>query len=255
MSADRNLSLRVATYNVHGCVGLDRIRSERRIAEVIAEARVDLAGLQELDFNRRRSAGVDQSALIADQLGWHRYFHPAMRTGDERYGDAIISRFPLTLIQTAELPGPAPAYCREQRGAICMDAATPLGVVRVVNTHFGLGAKERLRQAQFLASAEWLGGQDSVTPLVFLGDLNSLPGSRPHRALTRHLREVRQLVHPAKWFRTYPTRLPLLAVDHIFINGALRALSMIVHRSKLARIASDHFPLLAELVREEFSND
>jgi endonuclease/exonuclease/phosphatase family metal-dependent hydrolase len=240
--------LRVATYNVHGCVGTDRSRSEKRIAEVIAELRADIVGLQELDLSRRRSGGVDQAALIAGQLGWHRYFHPAMRTGDEHYGDAIISRFPLTLRRAGELPGPAPSYCRETRGALAVDAETSLGLVRVVNTHFGLGWSERLSQARLLTSDEWLGASHD-TPLILLGDLNSLPGSRPHRALSRHLQDVRRLVNPRGSYRTYPTFFPMLAVDHIFINRGLRALRLEVNRSSLARVASDHYPLIAELVR------
>ena len=58
MSANDGQSLRVATYNVHGCRGMDRRRSEERIAEVIASLEVDVIGLQELDLNRRRSAGA-----------------------------------------------------------------------------------------------------------------------------------------------------------------------------------------------------
>lgn len=249
VSGEPAATLRVATYNVHGCVGMDGQRSEARIAEVIAESRADIAGLQELDFGRRRSGDVDQSALIADRLGWHRYFHPAVRVGDEHYGDAIVSRFPLTLRQASELPGVSPFYSPEQRGAISMDAETPLGPVRIVNTHFGLGWSERLEQARFLASEEWLGQSASKLPLILLGDFNCLPGSRPYRALTRHLRDVRRLVHAVRIFRTFPTKFPLLAVDHIFINGGLRPLSMTVHRSPLARIASDHYPLTAELTR------
>lgn len=249
MSKVPSPTLRVATYNVHGCVGMDRKRSETRIADVIAEARADIVGLQELDLRRQRSGEVDQSALIADQLGWHRYFHPAMRAGDELYGDAIISRFPMTLRRAGELPGPAPRYCREKRGAISMDAETSLGVVRLVNTHFGLGWSERLHQARELTSAEWLGGGPPDIPLIVLGDFNSLPGSRPYRAFTQHLRDVRRLVHPIRLFSTYPTALPMLAVDHIFVNLRLRPLRLNVHRSPLARVASDHYPLIAELER------
>ena len=249
MNDARTPTLRVATYNVHGCVGMDQARSETRIAEVIAESRADLVGLQELDLSRRRSGGVDQAALIAGQLGWHRFFHPAMRTGEEHYGDAVVSRFPLTLRRAGELPGIAPSYCPEKRGAILMDAETPLGLVQIVNTHFGLGWSERLLQARALTSAEWMSGAHPDTPLILLGDLNCLPGSRPYRALAQRLRDVRRLVHPLRLFRTFPTFFPLLAVDHIFINHALRALTLNVHRSPLARLASDHYPLIAELAR------
>ena len=250
MSGSNAPKLRVATYNVRACRGMDRRRSEVRIAKVIEELSADIVGLQELDLGRQRSGQVDQTGLIAEQLGWHYYFHPAIRNGDEHYGDAVLSRYPLTLRRGCDLPGPAPFYCRENRVAISMDVETPLGHVHVINTHFGLGGRERLLQAQLL-NDEWLSENPPETPLILLGDLNSLPGSRPYRALTQHLRDVRQLVEPARPFRTFPTAFPSLAVDHIFINAALNPLSLEVHRSPLARVASDHYPLVCELVQGE----
>jgi endonuclease/exonuclease/phosphatase family metal-dependent hydrolase len=248
MSEPSASKLRVATYNVHACCGMDRQRSEARIAEVIAELGADIVGLQELDLSRPRSRGVDQAGVIAEQLGWHRYFHPAMRTGEEHYGNAILSRYPLTLRQACDLPGAGTFYCRESRVAISMDVETPLGVVHIINTHFGLGRSERLRQAQLL-NEEWLAAGSSETPLILLGDFNSLPGSRTHRTLVQHLRDVRKLVSPVRSFRTFPTSFPAFAVDHIFVNAALQPLGLDVHRSPLARVASDHYPLVAEFAR------
>jgi endonuclease/exonuclease/phosphatase family metal-dependent hydrolase len=239
--------LRVATYNVHGCVGMDRQRSEARIAEVIAQLSVDIIGLQELDLSRRRSAGVDQTGMIAEQLGWHSYFHPAMRRDDEHYGNAVLSRYPLSFRRAAELPGTAPFFCRENRAAVGMDVETNLGAVHIINTHLGLGWRERLLQAQLFTSAEWHAAIAGDVPLILLGDFNSLPGSRPYRALTQYLRDVRELVRTTRPIRTFPTWFPALAVDHIFINAALQPLSLTVHRSAIARIASDHFPLVAEV--------
>jgi endonuclease/exonuclease/phosphatase family metal-dependent hydrolase len=239
--------LRVATYNVHGCVGMDRQRSEARIADVIAQLSVDIIGLQELDLSRRRSAGVDQTGMIAERLGWHSYFHPAIRRDSEHYGNAVLSRYPLTFRRAVELPGTAPFFCRENRAAIEMDVETNLGTVQIINTHLGLGWRERLLQAQLFARAEWHAAIAGDAPLILLGDFNSLPGSRPYRALTQHLRDVRELVRATRPIRTFPTWFPALAVDHIFVNGALQPLSLTVHRSSVARIASDHFPLVAEL--------
>jgi endonuclease/exonuclease/phosphatase family metal-dependent hydrolase len=239
--------LRVATYNVHGCTGIDRLRSEVRIAEVIAEMSVDIVALQELDLGRRRSAGADQTKMIAEQLGWHSHFHPAMRIGDEHYGNAILSRYQLNFRRAIELPGKPPFFCRENRAAIEVEIQTNLGTVHIINTHLGLGWRERLVQAQLFTSAEWRAGIASNTPLILLGDFNSLRSSRPYRTLKRHLRDVRELIAAIGPFRTFPTRFPLLAVDHIFVNEEVRPVSVSVHRSGLARIASDHFPLMAEL--------
>jgi endonuclease/exonuclease/phosphatase family metal-dependent hydrolase len=228
---------------------MDRQRSEKRIAEVIDEMSVDIVALQELDVGRRRSAGADQTKIIAEQLAWHGYFHPAMRRDGEHYGNAILSRYPLTFRRGVELPGTPPFFCRENRAAVEVEIETNLGKVYIINTHLGLGRRERFVQAQLFTSAEWQAAITGDIPLILLGDFNSLRGSRPYRTLNRHLRDVRELIQPTRPIRTFPTRFPLLAVDHIFVNGPVQPLSLTVHRSPLARIASDHFPLTAEFVR------
>ena len=155
---------------------MDRQRSEARIAEVIAELSVDIVGLQELDLGRRRSAGVDQTRMIAEQLGWYSHFHPAMRRGDEHYGNAILSRYQLNFRRAVELPGRPPFFCRENRAAIEVNIETNLGKVHIINTHLGLGWRERLLQAQLFTSAEWRAAIAGDIPLILLGDFNSLPG-------------------------------------------------------------------------------
>ena len=229
-------------------MGMDRQRSEARIAEVIAEMSVDVVALQELDFGRRRSAGADQTKMIAEQLGWYSHFHPAMRRDDEHYGNAILSRCQLDFSRGIKLPGRPPFFCRENRAAIEVNIKTDLGKVHVINTHLGLGWRERFVQAQLFTSAEWRAAIAGDTPLILLGDFNSLRVSRPYRTLKRHLHDVRELIQASGPIGTFPTRFSMLAVDHIFVNRAVRPLSVTVHRSPLARIASDHFPLMADFV-------
>jgi endonuclease/exonuclease/phosphatase family metal-dependent hydrolase len=241
--------LRVATYNVHGCLGMDGRRSEKRIAEVIATLDVDVIGLQELDVNRQRSAGVDQAGIIANELGWQRFFHPAFRVGDEHFGNAILSRLPMRLRQAQELPSVATRICPETRAAIWVEIETASGAVQVINTHLGLGRRERLMQADLLAGLEWVGRVGSGDPLIMLGDFNTLPKSTPFQLLVRQLRDVRTLIKPSPRLRTFPTRYPLLAVDHIFVNEWLHPTSATVVRNAATRLASDHFPLVAHLRR------
>jgi len=230
-------------------MGMDRQRSEERIAEVIGQMSVDVVALQEVDLGRRRSAGADQTKMIAGQLGWHGYFYPAMRRNDEHYGNAILSRYELNIRRAVELPGRPPFFCRENRAAIEVEIETNLGNVRIINTHLGLGWRERVVQAQLFINAEWRAAIARDIPLILLGDFNSLRGSRPYRTLNRHLRDVHELTGSSRPIRTFPTRFPVLAVDHIFVNEALQPLKLTVHRSPLARIASDHFPLIAEFAR------
>jgi endonuclease/exonuclease/phosphatase family metal-dependent hydrolase len=127
-----------------------------------------------------------------------------------------------------------------------VEVMTDDGPIEVLNTHFGLGRNERLVQAGYLTSNGWLESRMD-RPLVLLGDLNCRPGSRPYRLLAAQLRDVRQLVQPRRATRTVPTLLPALVLDYIFVNGAWQASELSVHRSRLARVVSDHFPLVAEL--------
>jgi endonuclease/exonuclease/phosphatase family metal-dependent hydrolase len=247
MTTDDGERLRVATYNVHGCRGIDGVRSEKRIAEVIASLGVDVIGLQELDLNRSRSAGIDQAGLIAEQLGWQRVFHPAMQIANEQYGDAILSRWPMRLRQAQELPSVATRVCPEPRAAIWVEIETGFGPLQVINTHLGLGRRERFMQADLLMGHEWLGRIQPNEALILMGDFNSVPNSRPYRLIAQQLRDAGRLITPRPDLRAFPTRLPLLAVDHIFISERLQVDGMSVVRNAQTRIASDHFPVLADL--------
>ena len=197
---------------------------------------------------RRTGAAVaDQAAIIAQRLGWNVLFRPALRNGNEDFGNAIISRYPLRLIRVVELPGKGTWYCREPRVALWSEVESEFGPIQIINTHLGLGRAERLAQAQWLANAQFLGSASLATPLVMLGDFNSVPGSRPYQYLTNSLRDVRDSLSQSYGLQTFPTFLPIFAFDRILVSENLRATDVHVHRTSLSRLASDHFPLLAEL--------
>lgn len=232
------------TYNVHGCVGMDLRRSEKRVAEVIASFQPDIVGLQELDLGRKRSGGVDQAGLIALELGFDRIFHPALIRNEEHYGDAILSRWPMTRRLVGELPSQKAFPFPETRGALWVEIQTPFGRVHVINTHFGIGTGERIEQAEALIGAEWIGAVPEEEPLIVLGDFNSLPSSRPYRILTSILRDASR-VHGRRKRPTFPTFLPMLPLDHIFVNMSCRVHGVAVGVGRAARLASDHYPLFA----------
>ena len=234
--------LRVLTYNVRRCLGVDGRYSPERIADVLAECEADVIGLQELDVGRLRSGGIDQAEVIARQLGFdHVHFHPALQRGEELYGDAILTRAPSKLMRAGALPTPTGWRPVETRGAVWVSLDGAL--LQILNTHFGLGRRERRLQAAALMGSDWLGRSPQTTPLVLLGDLNSVPGGRVYRALRSRLLDANARGKP-----TFPTFRPLLRIDHIFVSASIAITGSRVHRSALARIASDHFPLHADLV-------
>jgi hypothetical protein len=88
-------SLRLVSYNVHACVGMDGRLSLERVARVIARSQADVVALRELDIGRGRSDYQDQAQEIARllEMDWH--FHPAWALAEEQYGDAVLSRLPM----------------------------------------------------------------------------------------------------------------------------------------------------------------
>jgi endonuclease/exonuclease/phosphatase family metal-dependent hydrolase len=233
------------TYNVHGCVGMDGRLAPERIARIIADHDPDVVALQELDAGRERSNGVDQAAVIARHLEMALAFHPAIQVEEERYGDAILSRLPMRLVKAALLPNPPSSLPLEPRGALWVTVEFDGVEIQVFNTHLGLLPHLRRFQAEALASADWLAHPDCRPPVVLCGDFNALPNSPTCRLLSGRLRDVESGRRRAR--STYGGSLPLMRIDHIFVDPATAVAGTTVPRSALARLASDHLPLIADL--------
>ncbi|WP_255876093.1 endonuclease/exonuclease/phosphatase family protein, partial [Microbulbifer elongatus] len=143
----RQRTLRVMTYNVHICKGMDGKLSPERIARVIARYSPDIVALQEVDVRRQRTGSVDQAHQISRLLSMDCHFQPAMHLEDERYGDAIMTRLPIRLVKKDILPGP-PERSRAQkfaepRGALWVELDFHGTRVQLFNTHLGLSKGER----------------------------------------------------------------------------------------------------------------
>lgn len=235
--------MRVMSWNLHAMMGADGRRDPERVARVIAEARPDVAGLQEVGAPLPPGGPADPAQLLAHLTGMHGAFGPTMshRLGFA-YGNAVLSRYPILAVRNYDLSVPG----REPRGCVRADVEVSGTRVHFFAAHLGLHWRERRRQAAQLLSADILRDAALAHPLVLVGDFNSLS----HRsAVPRWLR--RQLVDCARAARneapTFPSRFPLLRLDHCYVDAALRVLSVEVVRTPLARRASDHLPLVVEL--------
>ncbi len=240
-------TIRVLTYNVHSCIGMDGKLSTRRIARVISQCEPDIVCLQELDMGRARTGGDDQAHLIAQSLKMDHHFHPVLRIEEELYGDAVMSRFPMRLARIGTLPG-LPNWPRlEPRGALWVTIEADAGPLQIMNTHLGLVPREQLAQACALLAEDWLGHPDCRGPVTVCGDFNALPGSPVCRRMRQRLRDAqieKDNHQPAKtWFGCYP----LGRIDHIFVSSQFEVVKVEVVDTDLARIASDHRLLIAEL--------
>jgi endonuclease/exonuclease/phosphatase family metal-dependent hydrolase len=241
---------RIMTYNVHRCVGVDGRLDVARVAAVIAQGRPDIVALQELDVWRARTGGVDQAHAIAHRLGMSFHFHAALEVEEERYGDAILSTAPLTVIKAGPLPGSPTITALEPRGALWLELELHGRRLQVLNTHLGLVPHEQRAQARALAGPDWIGARTGDDPpLIVLGDFNATPYSAAYRTLARRLSDTRRAAPRAT--PTFPSRFPMLAIDHVFFDGAIAPTHCHTLTAPLARAASDHLPLIVDF---EFSS-
>lgn len=234
--------LRILTYNVHSCIGSDRRSDPTRIAEVIADCRADIIALQELDVRRARTGGIDQAHAIAAHLNMTAHFHPALHVEEEQYGDAILTALPADLIKAGPLPS-----IGEPRGAIWVSVKVGGVELQVLNTHLGLSRRERLEQVACLLGPLWLGSPRCQAPRVLVGDFNAVPRSAAYRLMASRMKDFYADLVPRKPSPTFPARLPLLRIDHVFLENSIEVLNGGVYRAGLARTASDHLPLITDI--------
>ena len=221
------MNVTVASYNIHKAEGLDGRTDLGRIAEVLREIGADLVGIQEIY--------APQAEVLAAELGMSMAMGVTRHRDDVPYGNAVFTRFEVHGSQPFDLTWPP----REPRGGIRLDTVVGDGLLHVFNVHFGLKIRERADQVMALVREHVL-HQDLSGHRVVIGDLNEWFPGAVGRTLRREL-------HGPRIRRTHPAPLPLFALDRIYWDRELQADGFHVHRSRLARVASDHLPVVARL--------
>ena len=227
--------LRVASYNIRKCVGLDGRRRPRRIIEVIRELDADILALQEAD----QRLGPRVAALPRELLLQHTGYEVVpVATSHRRlgwHGNALLVKRPIEVLSAARLHIPR----LEPRGAVMAELAVGGRRLRVVAAHLSL--LRRLRRRQIVAVGAYLTRLGPAVPTILLGDFNEW---RPAAQVLELLPADFEVQTPG---RSFPAALPRLGLDHIVTGPGLRVRAAGVHRSKRARIASDHLPVWAEI--------
>jgi endonuclease/exonuclease/phosphatase family metal-dependent hydrolase len=241
---------RIMTYNVHGCRGMDGRFSVERITRVLARALPDVVCLQELDQERARSGRFDQVHEIATRLAKAYKFHAVSEVDDGRFGNAVLSSHPLRLVDSGPLPVLGKRLGLEARGVLWVEVDVDGIAVQVLNTH--LSILDRERRLQVATLVEWAKRARERGPVLLAGDLNATRDSYTGRRLASILHDVVERDTEARAAgepipRTWFGRVPMRRIDHVFASDQLAVRRVEVPRSRLARTASDHLPVVVDL--------
>jgi endonuclease/exonuclease/phosphatase family metal-dependent hydrolase len=236
--------LRVVSWNIHkGIGGVDRRYRLDRVVDVLTQTGADIALLQEVADNMPRSHRHDQAALLSQALAMpYVAYGPEHRFRIGGYGNAILSRWPLSNVSRVDLT----IGKRKKRGALKARARVRIGqhwrTVVLINLHLGLAGSERALQLERFLESHPFAHLHRRTPIVLGGDLNDVWGSLGPRFLVpTGFKRAGALTN------TFPAALPLRPLDGVFVRGDLRARHAGIPLGPLARRASDHLPLVMDL--------
>jgi len=228
--------LTVLTYNIHhGAPADSETINLSNIAAVIKQSNADIVALQEVDVNTERSGNVNQAKVLAEMLNMEYHFSKSIdyRGGD--YGNAILSKYPLSNKRSLLLPMPVP---KERRSIALATVTLPDGKkIEFGSTHFDVEAN-RMDQSAFLVDLS----KELVQPLIIGGDYNATPDSPEMIELKKEF----ALSCMGSCPFTIPVTNPNKAIDFVVFNQKARQMfSLVSGIAMKGQYASDHLPVIA----------
>jgi endonuclease/exonuclease/phosphatase family metal-dependent hydrolase len=231
------VKIRIATYNVHKCKGLDGRVSVKRIADVLSEINADVVAVQEIFEG--------QGVQLAEQLGVHLAFGENRQLLGDGYGNLVFSRFPLRSHCNHDMS----VIGRERRGCLRTDVLLQSRALHIFNVHLGTDFFERRQQAKHLFDEAVLKSRTLDGPRVVLGDFNEWSRGHVSQVLASEFESTDIRVY-LKRMRTYPAVFPVMHLDHIYYDPQLSVEHVTLHRTKTSLVASDHVPLVTDFRME-----
>lgn len=226
--------LRIATYNLQKCIGLDLRRRPDRSLQVIEALQAHVVVLQEVDKRLPPRPAALPHAMVEDH-GWRILPFGAPGGSLGWHGNAMLAAPEIEVCETGHINLPG----LEPRGAIYADLITPIGEIRVVGLHLGLLRHYRLLQVAAIMRRL---RQLSSSSTVLAGDFNEWGSGRDLDAAAKGVTFIQS---PP----SFPTLSPVARLDRFALSSDLSHLATGTHRAQPARIASDHLPVWVDLVR------
>jgi endonuclease/exonuclease/phosphatase family metal-dependent hydrolase len=253
-----DVALRVASYNVHAGTGTDGRFDLARLTAAIRTLDADVIGLQEVDVHwDGRSQWRNLADDLARTLGMSVHFGPiydleppAEGRPRRRYGNAILSRYPILHAYNHEItrlstqvpdPRPEPAPGLPE---VVIDARGTL--VHVYSTHLDFRDDPKVRQMQVDDTLKILATGSRPARRVLVGDFNAPPNAPELAPLWRTLTDAWSAAGGSGNSgdgMTYPAETPSRRIDYIAVSQGFRVRAVRVPRP----LASDHLPVVADL--------
>lgn len=233
------VDIRVATYNIHRGRGMDRRVRLERITAVLATIDPDVVALQEVIGPGL--SGVGQAEALGAGLGMGWVMAATRELRQHQFGNVVLSRYPIREHTRIDLSWKTCEPRCAQRVAVDLG---PAGVLNVYNAHLGTALLERRYQAPRLS--EWIHDRRVSGPRIVLGDFNEWGRGLVADVLAEGLNSIDLYPHLRRR-RTYPGFFPVLHLDHIYFSGQVEIRNVALPRTRLALVASDHLPLVADV--------
>lgn len=231
-NSSSQVGLRLASYNIHRCYGLDGQYSPSRIRQVLRMLGAEVIALQEVELLHKAPDLLD---FLCHDSPWQAVKGMTLTRGTGHYGNALLSALPIRSVKRIDLS----VSGREPRGALYALLENQGCNLAVVATHLGLRPAERRMQIHLLL--QFLQRRRCPPPTVLMGDLNEwFLWGRP-------LRWLRSFFGQAPAPGTFPTRKPFFALDRIWMHPPERLQKITTLNTPLTRVASDHLPLVAQI--------
>lgn len=234
-------AIRIGTFNIQH--GKDHpyyleTKTERidlpKMASLIREESLDICALNEVRNEEAVPGLVNQAKVIADCLGYTFYFAKAIDFRGGAYGNAIVSRYPITRVKTYPIAIPKESridggHYYENRVLLMADIDVDGAILTVFACHFGLSPDEQALAVETARRALC----ETAHPVVFLGDFNVTPSSEIYASIAKNFTDAA----PAgvNCF-TFPSHAPNRKIDYIFTAGSAAAEDFTV----CPQVYSDH---------------
>lgn len=225
-----SLTVKILSYNVKNCQGMDGVISYQRVADVIKRIDAEVVALQELDSATQRSKGVVVLDELARLTGMYKTYGASIDYQGGKYGIGILTKEKPLSWKRVPLPG------REEPRSLLI---VELKDFVIGCTHFSLTEEDRLSSAYIVSNSF----KNYSKPVFLAGDLNATPESSVIQSIENYYSILTKTSSP-----TSPSNNPSKCIDYILglkVNGTSYTTTRTVVEQE--PVASDHLPVWAEI--------